>query len=219
MAEGDRRRDVGAGSGTEGEPQEAQVEDPGESVSEAGGGPFSPEGRSEVPDDLSGEAGDAAAEARGEREPEGELEVLRRERDELVADLKRVHADFENFRKRIMREQALHMERATEQLVEQLLPILDSFELALLSAPDAGEEGAAAKLVKGFELVYAELLGVLEKAGLERIEAAGKPFDPNEHEAVLREEGEGEPVVIEVLRSGYRFRGRVLRPAMVKVGR
>jgi molecular chaperone GrpE len=62
-------------------------------------------------------------------------------------------------------------------------------------------------------------LGALEKAGLSRVEAEGKPFDPNEHEAVMQEEGEGEPVVSEVVRPGYRLKGRVLRPAMVKVTR
>ena len=67
--------------------------------------------------------------------------------------------------------------------------------------------------------MYAELLGVLEKAGVERIEAAGKPFDPTEHEAVLHEDGDGEPVVSDILRTGYRLKGRVLRPAMVKVAR
>jgi len=69
------------------------------------------------------------------------------------------------------------------------------------------------------ELVYAELLGVLEKAGLERIDAEGKSFDPTEHEAVLQEDGDGEPIVADILRTGYRLKGRVLRPAMVKVAR
>jgi molecular chaperone GrpE len=67
--------------------------------------------------------------------------------------------------------------------------------------------------------VYAELLGVLERAGLERIETDGKPFDPNVHEAVLQEDGDGEPVVSETMRTGYRMKGRVIRPAMVKVTR
>jgi molecular chaperone GrpE len=67
--------------------------------------------------------------------------------------------------------------------------------------------------------VYAEFLGVLEKAGLERIDTDGKPFDPNVHEAVLQEEGDGDPVVGETMRTGYALRGRVLRPAMVKVTR
>ena len=67
--------------------------------------------------------------------------------------------------------------------------------------------------------MYADLLGVLEKAGLERIDALGKPFDPHEHEAVAQEDGEGDPVVFDILRSGYRLKGRVLRPATVRVTR
>ncbi|MER3452406.1 MAG: nucleotide exchange factor GrpE, partial [Acidimicrobiia bacterium] len=88
---------------------------------------------------------------------------------------------------------------------EKLLPVLDAFELAL-------EHGT-----EGVEPIYRSLMGVLEAEGLERIDPVGKPFDPNEHNAVAHEEGEGGPVVVEVLRPGYRFKGRILRPAMVKV--
>ena len=94
------------------------------------------------------------------------------------------------------------------------LPVLDSFELALGTIDDADE-----KVRKGVELVFAELLGVLEKHGLERIDALHKPFDPHEHEAVAQEDGDGEPVVFDILRSGYRLKGRVLRPATVRVTR
>jgi molecular chaperone GrpE len=145
---------------------------------------------------------------------ERDLEDLTRERDDLRQAAQRVQADFENYRKRVLREQTGVVERATEGLVESLLPVLDSFELALGSLDDADE-----KVRKGFELVYAELLGVLERAGLERIEAEGKPFDPNVHEAVIHEDGDGEPMVSETLRTGYRMKGRVVRPAMVKVTR
>ena len=145
-----------------------------------------------------------------------ELAQTQAERDEYLDTLRRVQADFENYRKRVIREQTALVERATEGLVERLLPVLDSFELALrnLDADDVDD-----RVRKGVELVFAELLGVLEKTGLSRIEAEGKPFDPNEHEAVLQEGGEGEPVVTEVMRTGYRFKGRLLRPAMVKVTR
>src|SRR5438046_9590143 len=102
--------------------------------------------------------------------------------------------------------------------LEHLLPVLDSFELALKNLDSAGSDDIES-VRKGVELVYAELLGVLEKAGLSRIEAEGKPFDPNGHEAVMQEDGDGEPVVTDVLRTGYTLKGRVLRPAMVKVTR
>src|SRR4051794_3136781 len=148
-----------------------------------------------------------------------EVARLTAERDEYLAHLQRTQAEFDNYRKRMLRDQTAHLERATGGLIEQLLPVLDAFELALNSVgPVPSEGGGVERLRKGVELVYGELLGALEKAGLERIEALGKPFDPEEHEAVMHVEGEdGEPGVRDVVRSGYRFKGRVLRPAMVKV--
>jgi molecular chaperone GrpE len=146
------------------------------------------------------------------------LSRLESERDEYLDTLRRVQAEFENYRKRVIKEQTALVDRATEGLVEQLLPVLDSFELALQNA-DAAASDDIENVRKGVELVYAELLGVLEKAGVSRIEAEGKPFDPNVHEAVMQEEGDGEPVVSDVLRTGYTLKGRVLRPAMVKVTR
>jgi molecular chaperone GrpE len=145
---------------------------------------------------------------------EADLAGLQNERDELREVAQRLQADFENYRKRALREQTSLLERATQGLVEQLLPVLDSFELALANLGDADE-----KVRKGVELVYSELTGVLERAGLERIDALDKPFDPNEHEAVAQEDGDGEPVVCDILRSGYRHKGRVLRPATVRVTR
>jgi molecular chaperone GrpE len=139
------------------------------------------------------------------------MAVLRAERDEYLDHVRRLQADFDNYRKRMLRDQTIHLERATEGLIEQLLPVLDAFELALLNAGSDPD-----RLRKGVELVYSELLGVLEKSGLERIDAHGKPFDPAEHEAVMHVEG-GEPGVCDVIRTGYRLKGRVLRPAMVKV--
>jgi molecular chaperone GrpE len=146
------------------------------------------------------------------------LSQLESERDEYLDTLRRVQAEFENYRKRVIKEQTALVDRATSGLVEQLLPVLDSFELALKNLDAVGTEELES-VRKGVELVYAELLGALEKAGLSRIEAEGKPFDPNVHEAVMQEEGDGEPVVTDVLRTGYTLKGRVLRPAMVKVTR
>ncbi|HEX6382558.1 MAG TPA: nucleotide exchange factor GrpE [Acidimicrobiia bacterium] len=142
-----------------------------------------------------------------------EIARLTAERDEYLAHLQRTQAEFDNYRKRQLRDQTVHLERANASLVEQILPVLDSFELALGSGGTDVE-----RLRKGVELVYGELLGALEKAGLERIEALGKPFDPEEHEAVMHVEDDGgEPGVRDVVRSGYRFKGRVIRPAMVTV--
>ena len=146
------------------------------------------------------------------------LTQIESERDEYLDTLRRVQAEFENYRKRVIKEQTALVDRATSGLVEQLLPVLDSFELALKNLDSDGSDDIES-VRKGVELVYAELLGVLEKAGLSRIEAEGKPFDPNVHEAVMQEDGDGEPVVTDVLRTGYTLKGRVLRPAMVKVTR
>jgi molecular chaperone GrpE len=156
-----------------------------------------------------------AAEEVEEQPGLSELEVLQRERDELVDTMRRLQAEYENYRKRMVREQTALVERANEGLLEQLLPVLDNFELAVSSiGPDVDE-----KVTKGIELTFADFTSVLEKAGLERIDAKGAPFDPNEHEAVLQDDGDGEPVVGDVLRTGWTLKGRVLRPAMVKVTR
>lgn len=163
-------------------------------------------GRDEVVDDPATAEAGAVLEA--------DLARLSEERDQMRALAQQLQADFENYKKQMIRRQTEHLERATEGLVEQLLPVLDSFELAMGALGDADES-----VRKGVELVFAELLGVLERAGLERIDAGGQPFDPTEHDAVLQEDGDGEPVVSEILRTGYRLKGRVLRPAMVKVAR
>lgn len=145
-----------------------------------------------------------------------DVDALVRERDELLDVSRRLQADFENYRKRMMREQTTVVERATSGLVEQLLPVLDAFEAARAQlARDASSDPDAVR--KGVELVESQLQGVLERAGLEMIDAVGAPFDPHEHDAVLQEPGDGDPVVGEVMRAGYRLKGRVLRPAMVKV--
>ena len=143
--------------------------------------------------------------AQAEAAVKADISQIARERDDYLDALKRLQADFENYKKRILKQQTEHLERAAEGLVEKLLPVLDTFDLALAHG---GE---------GLDQVQGQLMAALEKEGLERIYSVGKPFDPNEHDAVAHEEGEGEPVVSEVMRTGYRFKGKLLRPAMVKV--
>ncbi|HEV3351736.1 MAG TPA: nucleotide exchange factor GrpE [Acidimicrobiales bacterium] len=149
-------------------------------------------------------SGDVAA---AEAAVEKDIDIARiaRERDDYLDALKRLQADFENYKKRILKQQTEHLERAAEGLVEKLLPVLDTFDLAIAHG---GE---------GLDQVQGQLIGALEKEGLERIDPVGKPFDPNESDAVAHEPGDGEPVVSEVMRTGYRFKGKLLRPAMVKV--
>jgi len=146
---------------------------------------------------------------------EGDLTRLMGERDEMRALAQQIQADFENYRKQALRRETTVVERASETLIEQLLPVLDSFDAAMAQLDADADAGVR----KGVELVFAQLVGVLENAGLERIEADGQPFDPNEHEAVMQEDGDGEPVVSATMRTGYRLKGRVLRPAMVKVAK
>ena len=156
---------------------------------------------------------------RGELSLDEQLALARREAAEHLDDLKRLKAEFENYRKRVLKEQTQLVERASQQLVERLMPVLDNFELALIAADRSKDYES---LVRGVEIVYGELMDLLHKEGLQKIEAQGKPFDPTHHEAVLEVGGgpaEGDPVVAEVVRNGYTLKGRVLRPAMVKVVR
>jgi len=133
-----------------------------------------------------------------------------------LEDLKRLKAEFENYRKRMVKEQTNMIERASASVVERLLPILDNFELALMAADRTKDYES---MVRGVEMVYGELLEVLKHEGLERIDSLHKPFDPELHEAVMHAEGEGdEIVVLDEMRPGYKLGGRVIRPAMVKVG-
>ena len=134
------------------------------------------------------------------------IDDVMKERDELKDIALRVQADFENYRKRAASQMGDELDRALGKLVEQLLPVLDACEAAVAHG------------VEGVEQVWSSLIGALQKQGLEALDLAGKPFDPALADAVMHEEGDGsEPVVLEVLRTGYRWKGRVLRAAMVKV--
>ena len=151
------------------------------------------------------ESEQAVEQAEAAVEKDIDVAKIAAERDDYLDALKRLQADFENYKKRILKQQTEHLERAAEALVEKLLPVLDTFDLA---AKHGGE---------GLDQVQGQLIGALEREGLERIDPLGKPFDPNESDAVAHEEGEGDAVVSEVMRTGYRFKGKLLRPAMVKV--
>jgi molecular chaperone GrpE len=147
--------------------------------------------------------------------PSGELAKLRAEKDALADTLVRRQADFENYRKRIERERAEEGRRAQSRLIEDLLPVLDGFERALSAHDDPAYE----EYRKGLEIIYKQLWDTLARHGLERIEAAGKPFDPHVHQAIDRVETLELPdgTVAEVLQQGYRIHDRVLRPSGVRV--
>jgi molecular chaperone GrpE len=147
-----------------------------------------------------------------------ELDLVAAQRDEYLSDLRRLQAEFDNYRKRMMRQNDENAQRLADRLIEELLPALDAFDLAMMAVVELPAELATVK--KGIELTYAQLVAVLEKAGLEKVDALHAPFDPEVHEAVMQvEEGHEVPVVADVMRAGYRLRGRSLRPAMVKVAK
>jgi len=159
---------------------------------------------------------------------DAELRAAQGEAERHLDDLRRLKADFENYRKRTLREQSLMAATAAQSLVTKLLPVMDHFELAIaaLSVNDAADDeakqaraGEVDKMRKGVEMVFGELREVLRGQGLEAIEAEGKPFDPQRHEAVASvPDSDAEPgTVVGVVRAGYELHGRVIRPAMVKV--
>jgi molecular chaperone GrpE len=152
-----------------------------------------------------------------EAPPAGELK-LSAAQDEAAKYLelaKRTQADFENYRKRMAREQAQAAERGAANLAKGLLPALDHLELSLKGA----EGHADADVIKGFALVRDELLAALAKSGIQAFSPAGEPFDPNEHEAMAQQPSEDAEsgTVLEVYQQGFRINGQILRPARVVV--
>jgi molecular chaperone GrpE len=144
---------------------------------------------------------------------EEQVAALEAERDEHLNDLKRVAAEFENYRKRVLRDQESLVARAHERLVKELLPVLDDLERALAAA----EEHEEAKLEEGVRLVHRELADTLQREGLAEIETDGV-FDPHVHEALLSQPSEAdEGSVLEVVQKGYKLGDRVVRPARVVV--
>jgi molecular chaperone GrpE len=137
---------------------------------------------------------------------------------EYLDHLRRLQAEFDNYRKRVMREQTEAVERAATPAILRLLEVLDDFELALMAATEKPDFD---RFLHGVELVYAKLADALKSEGLERIAAEGTPFDPERHEALMQTgEGDGEKLIVaDVLRPGYTLRGRVIRPAGVRVHR
>ena len=140
----------------------------------------------------------------------------KRKSEEYLTRLKYLQADFENYRKRTDRELKEREETALRGLVESLLSALDELELAIDHAHKSEEVG---ELLDGLKMVHKKLAAALGTAGLSRIDCVGKPFDPSLHEAVEKVQGkvEGVDVVSKEIRPGYTFRGRVVRPSMVKV--
>lgn len=151
----------------------------------------------------------------GQASPSEELEAARTEAAEYRDHLVRLQAEFDNYRKRVLKEQTRAVELAAEPLVRRLLEVIDEFELALMAAEQKPD---FEKFLRGVELVYAKFMDTMKAEGLERIEAEGRPFDPELHEALMGSAGgDGDLVVADVLRQGYLLRDRVIRPSGVRV--
>ncbi|MBK0867998.1 nucleotide exchange factor GrpE [Saccharopolyspora sp. HNM0986] len=174
-----------------------------------------PRRRPTVVTDLIGPPESARTDAQASADPADQLDRLRGERDEHLASLQRLAAEFDNYRKRMLREQTANLDRAAEGLLRELLPVLDAVELGAKHNPEA------------LGAVHKQLQQTLAAEGLHRIDPLGEPFDPAEHEAAPSDSSNVIPlhgndvqanaVVAEVLRPGYRTHGRLIRPALVRV--
>ena len=145
------------------------------------------------------------------------LEEEKARAERCMANWQRAEADFANFKRRAEQERAELIKFANASLISKILPVLDDFERAIGAIP---QDQQSLGWVEGIKLINRKLMNVLEQEGVVPIEALGKEFDPYVHEAVMREEGEGDvDVVVEELQKGYKLNDRVIRPTMVKVGK
>ena len=156
-------------------------------------------------------------------EPPNEMDSLRQRadaaekaRDENLDLARRTRAEFENYQKRFARDLAEERRYAHRPFAFDLLPVLDNLERALVAAEQAGDKGP---LAQGVQLAHAQFLDALKRHGITRVDADGKPFDPNQHEAVMQQPSAEHPplTVLRVLEQGYLLHDRVLRPARVIV--
>jgi len=167
-------------------------------------------------------AAEEAAEEEKEKETAKELfhHEKKDPKDEKIAELtdrmQRTMAEFDNFRKRTEKEKAAMYEIGAKDIIEKILPVLDNFERGLTTVPEEEKENP---FVQGMDKIYKQFVKTLEDIGVKPMDAAGKPFDPNFHNAVMHVEDEelGENIVAEELQKGYTYRDSVVRPAMVKV--
>lgn len=145
-----------------------------------------------------------------------QLEEARKQSEEYLDRLRRSMAEFDNFRKRTVKEKEQERVNGVLEVISTVLPLLDNFERALASVPEEEKQNATAK---GVEMIYQQFVGALKSIGVEEIPAEGEPFDPNKHNAVTHVEDEtmDENIVCEVFQKGYSYKGQVVRYSMVKV--
>ena len=157
---------------------------------------------------------EAAVEAEAEQDPAAEAEALKVQLAEGAERMKRLQADFENFRRRTRQEKEELSNMVVQDFIKELLPMLDNFDRAM-----AAEATDAAKFQQGVEMIYNQLTEILKNKGMELIDTKDAKFDPNFHQAVMRVENpdlEDEAIAME-LQKGYMVKGKVIRPSMVQV--
>ena len=194
------------------EPSTAASDEPEEPEADPAEAAESVADESVAAESVADESADAESESDGTQpasDSELDLATVAAQRDAYLEDLQRVTAEFTNFRRQTMKRNTELIAQAASRLAKELLPVLDACEAAVSQG------------VEGIEAVQSQLLGVLSAEGLAALGTVDEPFDPGFHEAVMSEEsgddGQDAPIVAEVLRTGYAWNGRVLRPAMVKV--
>ena len=183
----------------------------------SGAVPATPESTPDASEATSDQAPAAVDPADRMQQLEQELTTLKQEHETLNGQYVRIAADFDNFRKRQSRDQDDMRQQLVCSTLTEILPVVDNFERARQQLNPEGEEAQA--LHRSYQGLYKQLVDVLKQQGVARMEVVGQEFDPNLHEAVLREESSefAEDVVCEELQRGYHRDGRVLRHAMVKV--
>jgi molecular chaperone GrpE len=146
------------------------------------------------------------------------LEDKAKKSEEYFNSLLRLQADFDNYRKRLEKDKIEFIKFANEEIISEILKIIDDFERAVEAGKTKHDFDV---LYKGIEMIYKDFKEFLKQKGLKEIEAQGKPFNPNEHEAMMQEETDKHPedCVVEEFQKGYTFNGRVIRPAKVKVAK
>ena len=163
---------------------------------------------------------DSKKEEKEEKEKKGIFNKKKDKKDEQIEELndrlRRQMAEFDNFRKRSEKEKSQMFDMGAKSIVEKVLPVIDNFERGLLAVPEEDKDNA---FVDGMDKIYKQMLTMLAEAGVEPIEAVGKEFDPNLHNAVMHVEDEeaGENTIVEEFQKGYMYRDSVVRHSMVKV--
>jgi molecular chaperone GrpE len=154
---------------------------------------------------------------KGEPKENAEMQQLKEKNTDLLKTVQMLQAEFENYKKRVDRDRQSHADMSNKSLILNILPVIDNFEMALKSEE---HKQANQDFLKGIELIYAQLLDVLKKEGLQAIESLHVPFNPHKHECLMQEDSDKESgTIIEEFQKGYMLKEIVIRPAKVKIAK